>query len=326
MKIMKYFYRIILFAILLNFYSSYSYAQSCLKDFGLKGPVRFCHIDLYDVQESPDGYEYILNNSSIFNLPTFPFDMWTAADETVGFDESGRVKYINLYDAPFRYNGSVIESRIIYEYRNDRLHKVTLFHSPDRGIDLLWIKYDEQGEMTDLYRRVTNQIINHYKYTKIVNGDISISLVNNNSMSEIAKIHDNQFLLKVGQKYVNLPYLLNPLSISVLNDMYNLSNIIIKGAEDWYIATTADTLDPKIKEIYKITFDRETERFDDAVLFGKIEVNEDNDIVKLNNNNGSIYYFKYEDYDEYGNWTSCTRYFAETGIEDILIKRSLSYY
>lgn len=312
--------------ILLNFYSSYSsYAQSCLKDFGLKGPVQVCNIEVFDAQESPDGYEYILDNySSIFNSQTFPFGMWTGADEVVCFDESGRVIAIGLYDAPFRSRGSVLEARIIYEYRNDKLQKVTLFHSSDNGIDQLWIKYGEQGEMTDLYR-VINHVIKHYKYTKNVNGDISISMVNNNSMSEIAKIHGNKFLLKVGQKYVNLPYLLNPLSISVLNDMYDLSNLIIRGAEDWYIATTADTSDSKIKEIYKIPFDREKEHFDDAVLIGKIEVNEDNDIVKLNFNNGS-YYFKYEDYDEYGNWTSCTRYFAETGIEDILIRRGLAYY
>ena len=110
---------------LCNLGSLNSYAQTCLKDFNLKGPVSACHYVVYWPTETPDGYEfrYSSANLRIPNTSLFPFKIWTNRDDYIYFDKFGLITKIDTYDTDKMR--PEVQFRTEYVYKNDKLDRVT---------------------------------------------------------------------------------------------------------------------------------------------------------------------------------------------------------
>ena len=335
---MKNYYRISLLLILCNFYSINSYAQTCLTDLDLKGPVKSLTYQTAWPVETPDGYKYKGNRASFFTAASFPLNISITSDNDVLFDTAGHIT--TIYDCTWDgWSGRQVEFRTDFLYKNDRLDRIIYSNSPEmktgtrKGIDApvikIWVKYNEQGEMTDLYRTYNDN--RHYKYSKTENGNVNISEIIYNKIIEVGKIEGDTFQLKIGQNFVTLPYILNPLSVNIDKDMYNYKNLVIKTKDDMsYIVYV--TGNSNIKDVYGIQvtapYSMDAD-IGDTVLLGNIEFDDNGNIVKLNVPalyDGNNYYYEYQGYDKYGNWLNCFRYVEATGIQDFAIFRRLTYY
>lgn len=334
---MKNYYRISLLLILCNFYSINSYAQTCLTDLDLKGPVKSLTYQTAWPVETPDGYKYRGNRASFFTAASFPLNISITSDNDVLFDTAGRIT--TIYDCTWDgWSGRQVEFRTDFLYKNDRLDRIIYSNSPEMktgtGIDApkirVWVKYDAHGEMTDLYRRYNDN--RHYRYSKTDNGNINISEITQyNEIIKVGRIEENEFQIKVGQDSLTLPHMLNPLSINIYKDMYDYKNLIIRANDDMsyilYITGNSNKKDVYgIQVIAPYSTDAEIGQ---TVLLGNIEYDDNGNIVKLNVPalfDGNSYYYEYKGYDKYGNWLNCFRYVEATGIQDFAIFRRLTYY
>ena len=334
---MKNYYRVSLLLMLCNFYSLNSYAQTCLKDLDLKGPVKSLTYQTAWPVETPDGYKYKGNRASFFTAASFPLNISITSDNDVLFDTVGRIT--TIYDCTWDgWSGRQVESRTDFLYKNDRLDRIIYSNSPEMktgtGIDApkirVWVKYDAHGEMTDLYRRYNDN--RHYRYSKTDNGNINISEITQyNEIIEVGRIEENEFQIKVGQDSLTLPYMLNPLSINIYKDMYDYKNLISRANDDMsyilYITGNSNKMDVYgIQVIAPYSTDAEIGQ---TVLLGNIEYDDNGNIVKLNVPalfDDNSYYYEYKGYDKYGNWLNCFRYVEATGIQDFAIFRRLTYY
>lgn len=335
---MKNYYRIAFLLIICNLYLLSAHAQTCLTDLDLKGPVKSLTYQTAWPVETPDGYKYRGNRASFFTAASFPLNISITSDNDVAFDTVGRIT--TIYDCAWDgWSGRQVEFRTDFLYKNDRLDRIIYSNSPEmktgtrKGIDApeikVWVKYNEQGEMTDLYRTYNEN--RHYKYSKTENGNVNISEIIYNKIIEVGKIEGDKLQLKVGQNLVTLPYILNPLSVNIDKDMYNYKNLVIRTNDDMsYIVYVTGNSNKKdvygIQVIAPYSMDAD---IGETVLLGNIEFDDNGNIVKLNVPalyNGNSYYYEYKGYDKYGNWLNCFRYVEATGIQDFAIFRRLTYY
>ena len=332
---MSNYYRMLFFLILCNLYSLNSYAQTSLTDLDLKGPVKSLTYQTAWPVETPDGYKYRGNNASFFTTTSFPHNIPISSSNDVLFDTTGHIA--TIYDCTWDgWHGRKVQFRTDFIYKNDKLDRIIYSNSPEmktgRGpLDSpeikVWIKYNEQGEMSDLYRN--NR---HYKFSKTENGSINISEITQDEIIELGKIEGNQTQLKIEQNFVTLPYILNPLSINIDKNMYDYKNLLIRESNKYTQYIVYIKGNSNIKEVYGIpVIDpfRTNDDIGDAVLLGSIEFDDNNNILKLNVPalyDGNSYYYEYKKYDKYGNWLNCFRYVEATGIQDFAIFRKLTYY
>ena len=295
-----------------------SYAQLTSKDLQLEGPVCFVSCNYYRVYESPDGYIYDDKNcnyeaAASFGYPfslsplydggnSFYFDLWGK----IKFCRTGRIEYIYIYKD--RKLSKIISGEEIIVGKNT-------------GGTFLWLKYDTEGNITDLYQRG-----NHYKYVS-ENGKTIIYEVEDDEYKETARISGNKMSVRLGGTNIDVPYPAEPLKTNIFKNEFEYYN----GSRGTYVETINDvpfitylqgTANPRIKNIYSIST---LSRVKEPDYRGFVEYDEHGSVIRVDGDEEIGRYIYEYVYDSYGNWTQVTR-FTMTGIPRYAIKRTIRYY